>query len=490
MKMESGIGRIIVMMALTAVTAAALIVSCDRHGDLKGASNSKKIIYHCPMHPNYMSPRPGTCPICIMDLVPVDADPGASETFAAGSDSTRHFVKIDPSIVQNMGVRTEMAGFRALKRDIRTSAIVTADERRTNIVTTKVMGYIEKLYANYTGFRVNKGDPLFDLYSPDLVSGQTEYLSALASRNQSGAEQLSASARQRLLNWDISPEQIEQLEKSGTARKTMTFFSPVDGIIVDKMVTEGQSVEPGMTLFKIIDFSHVWVIGSIYQQDIPLVNLHQKAEVTLDYFPGKTFTGTIVYIAPELDEASRTLQVRVDLANTSDLSIKPGMNATVVIQSVLSGSTVTIPDQAIIHSGLRTVAIVSRGNGLFEPREINIGQSAEEGYTQVKKGLREGEVIVVSSQFLIDAESNMKAAVMSMTAAQVPVVPTGDTGSALRAAARTTGMAKSGQTDDPTHSSKSPRLNTVHYTCPMDPEIISDHPGICPKCKMNLVKKE
>jgi RND family efflux transporter MFP subunit len=484
MKMNFSIGRIVVLMVLTSITATGLIVSCDRHGEEKGVVSDRKIIYHCPMHPTYMSPKPGTCPICNMDLVPANTDSDAS---VPGSDSTSHFVKIDPSVVQNMGVRTEPAVVRSLKRDIRTSAIVAPDERRTQIVTTKVMGYIEKLHADYTGFRVNKGDPLFDIYSPDLVSGQTEYLSALASRNQSDAGKLLASARQRLLNWDISPEQIEQLERHGKARKAMTISSPVNGIIVDKMVTEGQSVEPGMTLFRIIDYSRVWVVGSIYQQDIPLVKLHQKVEVALDYFPGKTFTGTIVYIAPELDQSSRTLPVRVDLANTSDLAIKPGMNATVIIRSVLSGKTVTVPDQAVIHSGLRTLAIVSRGNGLFEPREITAGQSAQ-GYTQVSKGLEEGEEIVVSSQFLIDAESNLKAAVMNMTAEHQQI-----DGSAHSPEVVGAGNADAGKgaidSASKAVTSKPVKGETV-YTCPMDPEIISDKPGICPKCKMNLVMKK
>jgi len=422
------------------------------------------------MHPNYMAPKPGTCPICNMDLVPVKSGDG-SGAISSGSDSTSGFVRIDPAVVQNMGVRTQRAEIRALRRDIRASAVVAPDERRTFVVTARVMGYIEKLYANYTGLRIEKGDALLELYSPDLVSGQTEYLSAFASRNLAGSESLLSSARQRLLNWDISAGQIEQLEKRGAVQKTMTIVAPAGGNIVEKMVTEGQSVEPGMTLFKIIDYSHVWVNASIYQQDIPIVRLNQKAEVLLDYYPGKKYEGRIVYIAPELDQSTKTLQVRVDLANTPDFAVKPGMNATIVIGSALSVEAVSIPDQAVIHSGLRTLAIVSRGNGLFEPREIVAGQSAE-GYTHIIKGLNAGEEIVISSQFLIDAESNMKAAVMSMTAAQEQTVQAGASGGSIQS------------------SSASNNAKTVQYTCPMDAEIVSDHPGKCPKCKMNLVKKE
>jgi len=367
------------------------------------------------MHPAYLSNKPGTCPICGMDLVPADGP--AKNKGGPAVTTNENLVRIDPAVGQNMGVRTEKVLRRALRRDIRTSAIVTTDERRKYAVTSKVMGYIEKLYANYTGQFVNKGDRLFDLYSPELVSGQTEYLSALAVGAGADSGALLSNARQRLLNWDITPEQIVSLEKQGTARKTMTVFSPANGIVTEKMVTDGQSVEPGMMLFKIVDYSRVWVVGSIYQQDIALVSTGQTAEVELDYYPGKRFAGAVSYVAPELDTVSRTLMVRVDLANTPDLKIKPGMNATIVIRSALAKKVLTVPDQAVIRSGLRTLAIVARDSGLFEPREITVGQTAG-GYTEVIAGLREEDAIVISSQFLIDAESNLKAAVANMASQQ------------------------------------------------------------------------
>ena len=415
MRINSFILRLVLLAALVVLAGGTSVVSCRHHAGEKTPVAGKETIYHCPMHPNYLSNKPGTCPICGMDLVPAS---GQTENKGASAAMTNeNLVKIDPAVVQNMGVRTEKVQRRALRRDIRTSAIVTADERRKYAVTSKVTGYIEKLYANYTGQRVSKGDRLFDLYSPELVSGQTEYLSAIAAvavPADADSRKLLANARQRLLNWDITPEQIAALEQQGAAQKTMTVFSPVNGIVTEKMVTDGQSVEPGMSLFKIVDYSRVWVVGSLYQQDIALVSAGQKAEVELDYYPGKRFTGSVSYVAPELDTVSRTLMVRVDLANTPDLKIKPGMNATIVIRSALASFSLSVPDQAVIHSGLRTIAIVARGSGLFEPREITAGQSAG-GFTQVTGGLAEGEEIVVSSQFLIDAESNLKSAVMKMS---------------------------------------------------------------------------
>ena len=412
MRIHFRVIRFVLLGALLVLAGGATVVSCRHHAGEKTEGAGKETIYHCPMHPNYLSNKPGTCPICGMDLVPANGRPENGGAPAAMTNE--NLVRIDPAVVQNMGVRTEKALRRQLSRDIRTSAVVAADERRKYAVTTKVMGYVEKLYANYTGQRVSKGDRLFDLYSPELVSGQTEYLSALAAGAGADSRSLLANARQRLLNWDITPEQIAALEKQGTAQKTMTFFSPVNGIVTEKAVTDGQSVEPGMTIFKIVDYSRVWVVGSVYQQDIALVSAGQKAEVELDYYPGKRFAGTVSYVAPELDTMSRTLTVRVDLANTPDLKIKPGMNAAIMIRSSIAVSGLSVPDQAVIRSGLRTIAIVARDSGLFEPREITAGQSAD-GFTQVTGGLAEGEEVVVSSQFLIDAESNLKSAVMKMS---------------------------------------------------------------------------
>jgi membrane fusion protein, copper/silver efflux system len=409
MQKNISIIRLVFFSALVALCGGTGIISCGHKAHEKPAIASRKIVYHCPMHPNYLSNKPGTCPICGMDLVAInEADTLSGEMAGAGN-----YVKIDPTVVQNIGVRTEKAALRTLKRDIRSSASIVADERRKYTVATKVMGYVEKLYVNYTGQRVVKGQPLFDLYSPDLVSAQAEYLSAFSYAKSADADRLLESSRERLRNWDITEEQIAALEKRGKPQKNLTLVSPADGIVTEKMVVEGQSVEPGMTLYKIADYGHVWAVGAIYQQDIPLIALGQRAEVELDYFRGRVFPGTVSYVAPELDTVSRTLMVRVDLANTPDLALKPGMNATITLRSALVKNGLTVPDQAVIRSGLRTLVVVSLGNGFFEPREITVGQSAG-GYAEVIAGVNDGEEIVVSSQFLIDAESNLKTAVMKM----------------------------------------------------------------------------
>jgi RND family efflux transporter MFP subunit len=288
------------------------------------------------------------------------------------------------------------------------------DERRVSIITTKVMGYVEKLFVNYTGQRVKVGQPLYSVYSPDLVSAQAEYLQVFKNIDSKDSGQLLRSARKRLMNWDITEAQIAELEKRGTPERALTIVSPAEGLVAEKMVVEGQTIEPGMQLYKLIDYSRVWAEAAIYQQDVPLVNIGQKGTIDLDYYPGEHFTGSITYIAPELNMESRTLKVRLETPNTPTFKIKPGMNATVTIHSTVNKKAITVPDQAIIHSGTRTLVVIAKGGGYFEPLEIKIGQTAQ-GYTEVISGVREGEEIVVSSQFLIDSESNLKAAIMKMS---------------------------------------------------------------------------
>ena len=430
---------------LTMFAGSAVFISCSKKVKTPSV-NEQAVVYHCPMHPNYLSNKPGNCPICGMKLVLVEHSGASKDTgtkrilyyrdamnpsFTSdkpgkapdgmdlvpvyeGADSGTA-IRIDPTTLQNIGVKTEKAALRTLTRDIRTSATIVSDERRMTTITTKIMGYVEKLYVDYQGQSIRKGQPLYELYSPDLVSAQSEYLQAY--RNVSSQDSgLLKSTRQRLLNWDVPESQIAQLEQRGTPQKTMTIVSPSSGIVTQKTIVQGQSVEPGMPLYTVVDFSHVWVIGDVYQQDVPLVKLGQKGNIELDYYPGEHYNGIVTYIAPELNRDTKTLTIRLELANTANLKIKPGMNATLTIHSAMNSNDVTVPEQAVIHSGLKTIVIVAQGNGYFEPREVTAGQTAQ-GYTEILRGISVGEDIVVVSQFLIDAESNLKAAVAKMNKA-------------------------------------------------------------------------
>ncbi len=492
------------------------------YADQSDTGGQRKIAYYKdPMHPWYTSDKPGIAPDCGMELVPVYAD-----------DVSSNEIRIDPATQQNIGVTTEKVEVRKLSRNIRTTANITYDETKLYTISTKIMGYIEKLFVDYTGQLVKKGQPLLEIYSPDLVSTQEEYLQALRyrdeiSRNgslisQKGAEQLVESAKRRLLYWDISQKEIRDLEKRGTPQKTMTIYSPANGIVTDKMVINGQNIMPGMTLYKIADLSTVWGLAQVYQYEIPWIKLGDKADLQLSYIPGKTFQGRITYIYPYLDTEAKTVQVRIEIHNSSNFEFKPGMFADATIKSPLTLKTVAVPSQAIIHSGTRDVAIISLGNGYFEPRTVKLGARGDGGYVQVLDGIHEGESIVTSSQFLIDSESNLNAALnaMKLTGTQ------SDQNTSKGTNNKKTGEKSSSKGDEMENmnmpSGKQEKNNSMNmgkneqmkedhsspfeykgtidvksiddnkdgkvYQCPMDFNVLSDKPGTDPKCGMKLQK--
>lgn len=380
------------------------------YAEESSGSREKKIAYYRdPMHPWFTSNKPGKAPDCGMDLVPVYEGEGDTEG-----------IKIDPVTVQNIGVKTETVERRKLNKVIRTTGKIDFDETKVYSINTKIMGWVEKLYVDYTGKVVREGEPLLELYSPELVTTQQEYLQALRYRQQleqssieearKGAEELVQSARRRLLYWDIPEREIEELEKRGIPKKTMPFYSPVDGIVMEKMVFKGQNVMAGMELFKVADLSTVWVLADIYQYELPWVKVGQQVEIDLSYLPGKAFSGRITYIYPYLSMETKTAKVRVEVRNTPNFELKPDMYATVKIVSPVVMDGIAVPDQAIIRSGERNVVVVALGGGYFDPRDVKLGVMAG-GYVQILEGLKEGEKIVTSSQFLIDSESNLKAAI-------------------------------------------------------------------------------
>jgi Cu(I)/Ag(I) efflux system membrane fusion protein len=319
---------------------------------------------------------------------------------------------------------------RDLADEVRASGRVAVDEARQYSVNARVAGWAESLRASATGQAVRKGETLLELYSPELVGAQEEYLQALryagaasgaegegpgrhAAEARRAARELLASARSRLLNWGFPEGRIAELERRGAAERTLPIPSPASGVVLEKQVLQGQSVSPGMTLYRIADLSRVWVVASIYQADLGQVKVGSPAEIALSYLPGRTFGGRVAFVSPVLDPETRTAEVRVEVANTASLDLKPEMFASVILAAESSGPVVAVPEQAVIRSGRRNLAIVSLGQGYFEPRELVLGRSAG-GWAEVLEGLREGESLVVSSQFLIDSESNLKAAIQRM----------------------------------------------------------------------------
>lgn len=371
----------------------------------------KKQIYHCPMHPNYISDKPGDCPICGMTLVPVEEE----EHEEMAGEMPEGTVRINPEKQQLIGVTFGTVEYRNLDKKIRTAARVVYDETRLKDINVKFSGWIEKLNADYTGQSVKQGQPLFSIYSPDLVSAQEEYILALRAGEVFGEKEgpslnqsaLVEAAKRKLLLWDITEEQIKELERTRKPFKTLVVHAPFTGIVFEKNAVLGKFVMPGETLYRIADVSTVWVLADIYEYELPLISIGQQVGVELAYFRGENFAGKITFIWPYLDPETRTVRVRIELPNR-DFRLKPDMYATATLEIGI-GRRLTVPDDAVLDSGERTIVFVDRGEGYFEPREVRLGLKADEHY-EVLEGVHEGEKVVTSANFLIDSESRLKSA--------------------------------------------------------------------------------
>lgn len=331
-------------------------------------------------------------------------------------------VQLTPERQQMIGVRTGTVERRRLAKTVRANGRVDYDEKRLATISPKVGGWIEELYVDFTGAAVKKGAPLLTLYSPELVSTQEEYLAALAARRQLSSspypevarsgEALVESARRRLKLWDISEAQVRALEETREVRRTMTLYSPYEGFVLEKMAFRGMRVDPGMALFRLADLSVVWVIADVYEYELPFIRLGQPATVQLTHLPGERFTGKATYIYPSLDPRTRTARVRVEIPNRGG-RLKPEMYAEVVIQFDL-GTRLAVPESAVIDTGIRQMAILDKGQGYFQPREIKTGARVD-GYIEVLEGLAPGDRIVTSANFLIDSESKLREAMGDMS---------------------------------------------------------------------------
>lgn len=379
--------------------------------------------YYCPMHPDYVSDAPGDCPICNMKLVPMKA--GASPATApeqsppvlhAPAESGYAPVTIAPERLQMMGITTAEATTMTMEKSIRTVGIVKADETRIHHVHTKFEGYIEEIYADFTGQFVRRGQPLFSIYSPELEATQREYLLALRARERppfAGAGphfagiDLVAAARQRLALWDISPEQIAEIEVRRAPIRALTIHSPASGFVAAKTAVSGNRVTPADTLYDIVDLSAIWILANLYETDLPFVKIGAPAVVTLPYGPNRSFRGRIAYIDPVLDAVSRTAKARIEMANPAGL-FKPEMYTEIEIAASL-GRALVIPESAVMETGERAIVFVARNGSLFEPRPVVTGARVR-GYYEVKSGLVEGERVVTGANFLLDSESRLRAA--------------------------------------------------------------------------------
>lgn len=382
----------------------------DEAGDGQSAEGKGKILYYRnPMGGSDTSPVAKKDPMG-MDYVPVyEADAKASE---AG------MVKISADKVQKLGVRTEPAQLLSLSRTVRAVATVQADERRLYTVAPKFEGWIQKLYVATTGQAVARGEPLMDVYGPDLVTAQQEYLIALKGMQsvkgaspevEASMKELKDSALLKLRNWDISDTELQRLQAEGKPRRFVTVRSQTNGVVLDKPAIEGKRFMAGDMLYQIADLARVWILADVFEQDLGSVRLGQRAKVTVDAYPGREFEGKVTFIYPTVTPETRTAKVRIEMPNPGGL-LKPSMYGTVEI-ATRDGhrKVIAVPDSAVLDTGTRQVVLVQRGEGRFQPRVVKTGMRAD-GHIEVREGLSEGEPVVVSANFLIDAESNLKAA--------------------------------------------------------------------------------
>ncbi|HEY5041084.1 MAG TPA: efflux RND transporter periplasmic adaptor subunit, partial [Verrucomicrobiae bacterium] len=433
-------------------------------GTEASAGGHKILDYKSTMMPGETSPQPGKDSMG-MDMVPVYAD----EATAANSS----IIAIDPATIQLMNIQTTEITRGPLRRTIRTVGTIDYNETALADVTTKFKGWIEKLDVDATGQLVMRGEPLFEIYSPELYSAEAEYLAVLGTNSDSSALALREAALDKLKFFDISDAQIAALKKSGEARKALQVLAPADGFVIDKNIVQGQMVDAGMKLYRLADLGIVWVFAQVYEQDLPYVQLGQEATVKLSSLPDREFRGRVTYIYPNVDEKTRTARVRLEFENPGYF-LKPGMFVSAQIVSELKPSALLVPDSAVLRSGEKNTVFIALPGGKFDPRTVVLGLEAEHDQYEVVSGLQAGERVVTSGQFMLDSESQLREAIEKMR----------EPSSAATEIPTTTNMSEM----EPASSTNAEPEGVV-YVCPM-PEHVSityDHPGKCPICGMTLV---
>ena len=420
------------------------------HLHAKGDTTEPNTLYSCGMHPWVVAKEPGNCPICGMKLTPkIEQKEGATDTkenkiaywrapmnpmeiydtpgkSAMGMNLVPVYenelsggveIKIDPVTQQNMGVRVATVEKGPLTYTIRTYGHITYDETRKSQINPKFSGWLEKIYVDFTGQMVEKGDPLFDIYSPDLITVQEDYLEAFrnfSSNPSSANRKIRDSVMRRLSFFDISDKEIKKIEKKGAVSHALTIRSPFKGVVTQKSnAVEGAFVKEGATIYEIAYLTRVWVEAHIYEYELSTVQKGLKAEMTLPYIPGKRYYGKVAYVYPYLQRQTRDVVIRIEFDNPN-LELKPDMYANVFIKTTPGKDGVMVPSESVIRSGERNLLFITRGDGKFSPREVTLGMSLDNGMVQVLKGVAPGETVVTSGQFLLDSESKLKAATQKM----------------------------------------------------------------------------
>ena len=375
----------------------------EAHAAGTHAAPAPKAQYQCPMHPAVVRDHPGDCPICGMKLLLVEAEPAArSEVDGLAS------IEIDPARQQLIGLKTALVDTGPIGGAFRTVGRVSVDETQVRRVSVKVPGYVEQVFVDFVDKAVKKGQPLFSLYSPEVLSAENELLAAR--RGQQPA--LAASARRRLELWDVPQSELDRLEQEGVPARSVVFVSPANGVVTKKEIVEGARLEAGAMPYEVVDLSTLWVLADVYETELRFVSPGMQATLSLHAFPGRRYVGKVLFVDPLLDPRSRTARVRLAFPNKG-AELKPEMFGEVVIERP-AREVLRVPSDALISSGTDEVVFVATGDGRFEPRRLSVGERARD-YTEVLEGLSDGEAVVTRANFLVDSESRLRASLARMS---------------------------------------------------------------------------
>jgi len=406
---------------------------------LASTAQATEQLYTCGMHPQIVRKEAGDCPLCNMTLEPVRANGGESgmgksadasiinpsttkdtedNSIApvAGKGASKSLpVHVDARTIQKMNLKTARVKKGPVRREIRAVGTVTYDEEKLHDITTRYDGWIEKLHVNTSWAVVKAGDPLFEIYSPDLYKAQMSYLMATRSEGANAGSQTRSSLN-RLQLYDLSAEAIADLAKAGEAHPSFTYRAPVGGTVIEKMATVGQMIKSGERIYRIADLSSVWVLAQVYESDLPLVQPGQPVDLKASYGSQRTIPAQIALVLPQIDERTRTATARIVVPNLEG-ALRPGMFVDVCLLSEVTPSAVLVPEEAVLRSGARNTVFVALDGGAFEPREIQLGARSEGNLYQVLSGLAAGERVVTSGQFMLDSESQLREAIEKMLTA-------------------------------------------------------------------------
>lgn len=451
---------LLIIGAVIGIGAYSLLKDEDkiqRHSE-----SENKTLYTCGMHPEIIEEEPGTCPICGMNLTPIKNGNGTSNN----SDG---IIQIDGSVTQNMNIKIDEVKRGSLNSEIFTNGIITAADNREYAINLKVDGWIKNLKANYIGQKINKGDKLFEIYSPELLAAQEELVSALSTANKDKGNKLLKSAIEKLKLFDISQKEIDRIIETKKVKKYTPYYSFFNGTVLEKNIVEGKQIKRGTDLIKISDLRYLWAIADIYENEANLVSVGDSVIVNVNSINQK-FNGVVSFIYPIIDENSKTIKVRINVENKNE-KLKPNMFASVVLKGKTKNNQLMIPESAVLRIGRKNIVVESLGEGKFKSIELELGNYID-GMYQIKAGMQEGDKFVVSGQFLIDSESNLKSAVDMYSAAENDAETKNDSK-----------LIREGVIDvESIDVNKDGKV----FQDPMDWNVISDEDGRCPICNMFL----